>query len=146
MMVIPFQTSIIPCHWPLISGYLDFGHSLMCGENPSQALALLAASGKLFHIHANDNYADWDWDMAAGTVHWWELVEFCGWLERVRYDGYVALDIFPYRLDEVRACELSVKAIEKARRMAGKLKEKIGDEWFRGDMAEIYSLLWDMRP
>lgn len=100
---------------------LDIGHAMMGGENASQSAVLLSKYGKLFNIHINDNYADWDWDMIAGADHWWQLVEFCYYMQGLPYDESIVLDIFPYRQDAVRAAELSVKAFQKAWGIAEKL-------------------------
>lgn len=106
---------------PNVGVTIDFGHAVMGGENPSQSVAMLHAHGRLFHIHIDDNYADWDWDMAAGVNHWWQLVEFCYWLERIDYDGWFVVDIFPYRHDPVELNALSVNAVLKASAAADKL-------------------------
>ena len=124
---------------------LDFGHAILGGENPSQSAALLASYGKLGHIHLNDNLGDWDWDMAAGVSHWWELVEFCLWLDRSSYRGWLSLDIFPHRVDPAAACALCIKATEKARTIAGNLKLRGVDESLaRRDAMSVYSAIMDM--
>ena len=33
---------------------LDFGHLLMCGENPAQSVAMVGRAGKLFGVQLND--------------------------------------------------------------------------------------------
>ena len=45
-------------------------------DKPSQTVAILSAQGRLFHVQIDDNYTDWDWDMASGVNHWWQLVQF----------------------------------------------------------------------
>ncbi|TFG60986.1 MAG: hypothetical protein E4H36_11155, partial [Spirochaetales bacterium] len=51
-----------------VGGCVDLGHSLACGENPGEAVALLHRAGKLFQVHINDNYRDWDHDLIVGSV------------------------------------------------------------------------------
>lgn len=90
---------------------LDFGHALNSGETPGESVYLLSRANKLFNIHINDNYRDWDDDMVVGSVNIWETLEFLYYLDKVNYDGYIGLDQYPYREDPVEAAELSVKNI-----------------------------------
>lgn len=124
---------------------LDIGHAMMGGENASQSLTLLNKYGKLFNIHINDNYADWDWDMIVGTDHWWQLVEFCWYLQDCPYEGSIVLDIFPYRQDAVRAAELSVKAFQKAWSIAEKLdRTEIAKALGKQDFMSVFETLLNM--
>jgi xylose isomerase len=137
--------AVLAASSPNLRVTLDFGHAILGGENPSQSAAMLAACGRLGHIHMNDNPGDWDWDMAAGVSHWWELVEFCLWLDRLSYTGWLSLDIFPYRADPIAACALCIKATEKARRIAGELKLRGVDEAFeKRDAMAVFGMLMDI--
>jgi len=78
---------------------LDFGHSLMAKENPAESVALLTAEGRLFNVHMNDAYGEWDDDMIVASVNIPQSLEFLYWLGQVGYDGWIALDIFPFRED-----------------------------------------------
>ena len=82
---------------------LDVGHAMAAGEHSPEVVALLAQFGKLDYIHLNDNYRCWDDDMMVGSVHLVEYLELAYWLKRVDYQGWLTLDIFPYREDGVRA-------------------------------------------
>jgi xylose isomerase len=82
---------------------LDVGHALQGGENVAAAVGLLSRYGKLDYLHLNDNYGDWDEDMMVGAVHLVGHLELVYWLKRVNYQGWLTLDIFPYREDGVRA-------------------------------------------
>jgi sugar phosphate isomerase/epimerase len=82
-----------------VGGCIDLGHSLAAGENPAEAAVLLHRAGKLFQVHLNDNYRDWDHDLIIGSVNFWETLEFFYWLARCGWDGWHILDIFPYRID-----------------------------------------------
>lgn len=82
---------------------MDVGHALAAQENIAEAAALLASYGKLTYLHLNDNYRSWDDDMMVGAVHLVEYLELAYWLKRVKYEGWLTLDIFPYREDGVRA-------------------------------------------
>lgn len=76
---------------------LDVGHALAAGENMAEAAALLAAYGKLDYLHLNDNYRGWDDDMMVASVHIVEFLELAYWLRKLKYKGWLTLDIFPYR-------------------------------------------------
>jgi len=88
---------------------LDYGHSLLSRENPAEALDFLTRSNKLFNIHFNDAYGEFDDDMISGTVSVWKTLEFIYHLKNSDYDGYVNLDMFPFREDQVEAAALAVR-------------------------------------
>jgi len=100
-----------------VGGLLDVGHSLAALENVSEAAALLSSFGKLDYLHLNDNYRSWDDDMMVGSVHLVEYLELVYWLKRLNYQGWLTLDIFPYREDGVKAakqCKEWIKALFRA--------------------------------
>jgi xylose isomerase len=82
---------------------VDIGHALAAGENVAEAVALVSSYGKLDYLHLNDNYRTWDDDMMVGAVHLVEYLELAYWLRRLDYQGWLTLDIFPYREDGVAA-------------------------------------------
>ena len=86
---------------------LDVGHSLAAGENMAEAAALLADHGVLDYLHLNDNYRSWDDDMIPASVHVPETLELMYWLLRTGYKGWLTLDIFPYREENIPAAEES---------------------------------------
>lgn len=86
---------------------LDTGHALQAQEVLSDSLAFLGTTGRLFHVHVNDNYRNWDWDMVPGTVNFWEFVEFCIYLRKLGYNEWITADVFPQRHDSVRIMEAS---------------------------------------
>jgi len=106
---------------PNVGITLDVGHSLMALENPAESAVLALQRGRLFHLHLNDNYRDWDHDMIPGTVNLWETVEMFYWLERLGFDGWYGIDIYPYREDGARALRRTVESIYKFREMARRL-------------------------
>jgi xylose isomerase len=105
---------------------LDVGHALAAGENVAESIALLHGRErkKLFYLHFNDNYRAWDDDMMVGSVHTIEYLELLYWLKRVGYEGWLTLDIFPYREDGVKAAKESIAWIGGM----FKILWKIGDE------------------
>jgi xylose isomerase len=48
---------------------VDIGHALQAQKIPGESIAFLGAIGKLFFVHINDNYRNWDWDLVPGTHH-----------------------------------------------------------------------------
>jgi len=100
----------------------DIGHAFYSYENPAESICLLHRYGKLFHVHFNDNYRDWDHDMIVGSVNLWDTLEAIYWLRRISYGGWLSLDIYPYRENVRKACERSIENIE----LMNKLIDKIG--------------------
>ena len=96
---------------PNLGVVVDLGHSLFAGENPSEAVEYANRFGRLFDIHLNDNYRSWDDDMLLGSVHFWETLEFFYTLERIGYDFWYDIDIWPSRVNGVQALEESVARI-----------------------------------
>lgn len=90
---------------------LDVGHAMNAGENIAEVAAILYSQKRLFHVHLNDNYRIADDDMPVGSVHWAQYIEFFYWMERLGYDGWYSLDIYPYRDDPDAACEASITFI-----------------------------------
>ena len=82
---------------------LDVGHAIAAAEYAPEAAALLADHGKLDYLHLNDNWRAWDDDMMVGSVNLVDYLELVYWLKRMNYQGWLTLDIFPYREDGVRA-------------------------------------------
>ncbi|MDI3481841.1 MAG: xylose isomerase [Tepidanaerobacteraceae bacterium] len=97
---------------------LDVGHAFNAGENPAEIASVLMAEKRLFHIHLNDNYRIADDDMPLGTVHWPQYLELFYWLERLGYNGWLSLDLYPYRDDPSAACEVSLNFISKIKSLA----------------------------
>jgi xylose isomerase len=96
---------------PNIGVVVDLGHSFATGENPAQAVEFASRFGRLFDIHLNDNYRHWDDDMLLGSVNFFETLEFFYSLRRIGYDEWYDIDIWPSRVDGVKALEESVKRI-----------------------------------
>jgi sugar phosphate isomerase/epimerase len=118
-----------------VGGCIDLGHSLVAGENPGEAVVLLHRAGKLFQVHVNDNYRDWDHDLIVGSVTFWETLEFFYWLRRCGWDGWYILDIYPYRLDGPGSLQQGVDRTRFFLELAG----RIDSQTFRGalDRADV---------
>jgi xylose isomerase len=109
---------------PNVGVTLDMGHALYAGESCAESVALLAQAGKLFLVHTNDNYRNWDWDLIPGTVNFWDLIESIYYLRRMGYEGVITFDVFPARLDPVKTMEMSLRMCH----LAESLVDQIGME------------------
>lgn len=87
---------------------IDVGHALMASENVAESAVLLSESGRLFHMHFNDNYRTWDDDMIVGSLHTVEYFELLFWLKEVGYSGWYSMDQYPYRENGADAVSESV--------------------------------------
>jgi len=129
---------------PNIGALIDFGHTLVSNESPAESVALLARKKRLFHTHLNDNTGAWDDDMAFGSIHFLESLEFLYWLDRVGYDGWLSFDPHPQLEDPSRMIE------ENLRYTQGMIKvmERIGKDAIEAaiksrQVTEIMALLDD---
>ena len=100
---------------------IDFGHSLMAKEKPAESAAILSMNNKLFNVHMNDAYGDWDDDLIAVSVHLQETVEFMYYLQEMKYDGWIGLDIFPFRMDGKTAAELCIRNLRSVEKILNRL-------------------------
>jgi sugar phosphate isomerase/epimerase len=127
---------------PNVGVTIDNGHVLQVGANMAQAAELCGRAGKLFNLHMNDNYAGWDDDMIAGSVHLSEYLELLYVLRKIAYAGWCSIDIFPFREDAFRATEESVAYLAAYNRWV----EKVGMEKIRslirgGDVTEVLRMI-----
>lgn len=97
---------------------IDVGHSFVASENVADAAVLLQQHGeKLFHMHFNDNYRQWDDDMIVGSLHMVEYLELLFWLRETGYEGWYSMDQYPYRENGARAVEESVAFLRSLERL-----------------------------
>jgi xylose isomerase len=105
---------------------IDFGHALMAKEKPAESVVLLKKNDKLFGVHINDAYGDWDDDLIASSVHFQETLEFMYYLELMGFDGWIGLDIFPFRMEGKTAAELCIKNLRGIERVLSRIdKERL---------------------
>lgn len=100
---------------------IDFGHSLFAKENPSEALTLIHARGRLVDVELCDNYREWDDDLTVGALHVVETLEFLHTVDALGWDAPLKLDLFPYREDPVQAVKDSLNTIDLLRERARRL-------------------------
>ena len=110
---------------PNVGVTLDTGHAFQCLESPADSLAFLHSVNRLFYIHINDNYRNWDWDLVPATVNLWEFVEFALYMDRVGYDGWITADVFPQRHDPILIMERTFEWMDSVFALAGRLDEKL---------------------
>ncbi|OGO35186.1 MAG: hypothetical protein A2Z16_16220 [Chloroflexi bacterium RBG_16_54_18] len=107
---------------PNLGVTLDIGHALFNGETPAQIVSLLAETERLFLVHLNDNYRDFDSDMIPGTVNLWDLMETLLYLDEVGYEGWLVSDVSPARLDPVRVTNMTFTFVQTTLLLLEKIK------------------------
>lgn len=100
---------------------IDFGHSLFAKENPAEMLQLVHESGRLVDIELDDNYREWDDDLAPGALHLVETLEFLCGVREIGWQGPLKLDLFPYREDAVETVRESIEALRALEACAERL-------------------------
>src|SRR5260221_12721713 len=83
----------------------DLGTSLLAKETPADVVQLVSRRGKLVSVELNDNWRNWDDDMAVGSVHLIETLEFPSALRQIHGQGPLLLVQFPFREDAIRAAQ-----------------------------------------
>ncbi len=91
----------------------DSGHSFLAKETPAEAVQLAARHGRLTSVEINDNWRDWDDDMAVGSVHLIETLEFLLALRTIGWNEVILLDQFPFREDPVAAARESIRTVRQ---------------------------------
>ena len=122
---------------------LDVGHSLEGYESMAESAALSKYFGdRLTYLHLNDNWRLWDDDMMVGSIHTIELLELLFWLEKIGFDGWYSLDIFPYRDDSVGVATESFNWIHDLRAcIADTGMQKFEEVIAAGDQAKAAKLI-----
>jgi xylose isomerase len=98
---------------PNVGVAIDTGHVFYAQQNVAQNIEVAARYNKLFMMHVNDNYNLWDDDLIAGSLRYTEYIEMFYALRKVGYDGFMAIDIFPYREDSYQSTKESVLFMKK---------------------------------
>ena len=92
---------------------VDLGHSIYAKETPADVVSLVHGLGRLFTIEVNDNWREWDDDLAVGSVHLIETLEFFNEVRKIGWDQPILLDQFPFREDPVEAARASIQTIRQ---------------------------------
>lgn len=124
---------------------MDIGHAFLANENPAEEAVYLINRNRLVHLHSNDNYGDWDYDMIPGSVHFWENIEIFYWLYKLGYNGWINFDICPFRIDSVKSCTLSIKHTKKIVNFIKSLNfKKVDNLISNNDALGMQEYLWSM--
>lgn len=75
------------------------GHASCDGGYPAAAFAQVLAARIPYYIHFCDAGDRWDWDLLAGSQHFWQFAEFLLLLKEERYQGWLTADTLPLRQD-----------------------------------------------
>jgi xylose isomerase len=131
---------------PNLGATMDFGHSILAGERPAQALALLKRTGRLFYVHLNDNDRNWDWDMLPGAFNLVETIEFFYHLKESGYDGdWYGYDVMSKEVDPVENFAAAAKLTRKIEAMAARIdRPKMKDIMRRRNPVGALSAMYDM--
>jgi L-rhamnose isomerase len=97
---------------PNVGIVMDFGHSLLAGETPAEAVQLIHRHRKLVSAELNDNWRGWDDDLPVAAVHLFETIEYLLALRTIGWSDPVLLDQFPFREDPVAAITQSIQTIK----------------------------------
>lgn len=121
---------------------IDTGHVFQSQQSVAQNIEVAARYGKLFMMHANDNYNMWDDDLIVGALRLTEYIEMFYSLRKVNYDGFMSVDIFPYREDQYEATRQSVLNMKKYDDMIDMIGyDKLGDVIQNGDPCEMTKVI-----
>lgn len=101
---------------------MDVGHALIAGETPAAELCIAHAAGRLFYVHFNDNDRGADWDMLPASVNLWDTLETLYYVDQLKWDGWVAYDVFTRSGDNAEAVGATFEIMENL----DKLVKKIG--------------------
>lgn len=124
---------------------LDLGHSMFAKETPAEAVQLVARHGKLVSVEMNDNWREWDDDLAAGSVHVIETLEFLMALRRIGWSGEWLLDQFPFREDAVEAARASIRRLRAMDRLLDRIDLNVLTEaQNRQDALAAQTLVFEM--
>jgi xylose isomerase len=95
-------------NYDTLGATIDTGHVFQAREHLPTTVQKFG--NKLFHVHLDDNYGDWDDDLAVGSVH--NFIEFFRSLKEIGYKGYLSLDLWPIE-DPDKAVVESKRYIEE---------------------------------
>ena len=124
---------------------LDVGHSLFAKETPAEALRLAHRFGRLASVEINDNWREWDDDLAAGSIHLIETLEVMLTLRDIGWSEPLLLDQFPFREDPVAAARESIRTIRQLDALVDRIdREALADAQRRQDALAAQRLVLDL--
>jgi xylose isomerase len=121
---------------------VDLGHALYVNETPAQVIRLAEDAGRLFLVHINDNYRNWDWDLMPGTVNYWDWLETLLVLDEIGYGGWLVSDVFPARTDPVVTLSACYRTILYSERLLDRFgREKLREMIRQGSTIQVFDEL-----
>ena len=123
---------------------MDFGHSLMAGESPTESLLMINRYGKLVSAELNDNWRDWDDDLAVASVHLFETMEYLLALRSIEWQDPLLLDQFPFRENPVAAVARSIETIEMLSEACARVDGvELAEAQSRQDALMVQRIYWN---
>ena len=123
---------------------MDFGHSLMAGESPAESLLMINRYGKLVSAELNDNWRDWDDDLAVASVHLFETMEYLLALRSIEWQDPLLLDQFPFRENPVAAVARSIETIEMLSEACARVDGvELAEAQSRQDALTVQRIYWN---
>jgi xylose isomerase len=128
---------------PNVGVFLDTGHAILAYENVAESFALTKIFGdRLFGVHINDTRRDWDWDMNVGSVHLLDTIEWLYWVDKIGFDGFYTLDIWPARMNSLEAIRECIAWTKEMREVLKRIGEKqIESMMIEGDPTKAMKIL-----
>jgi xylose isomerase len=124
---------------------VDLGHSLFAKETPADVLSLVHELGRLFTIEVNDNWREWDDDLAVASVHLIETLEFFDQVRKIGWEQPILLDQFPFREDPVEAARNSIQTMRQLDAALDRLdREALQEAQARQDAMAAQRLVLDL--
>ena len=128
---------------PNVGVTVDIGHALYALETPALSITQCAAANRLFLVHVNDNYRNWDWDLVPGSVNWWDWVENLLYIDQVGYEGWLVSDVMPARLDAVEVLTAVGRSITRGQKLLSMVdKDTLWAAIRRNDALAAYDLFY----
>lgn len=123
---------------------MDFGHSLMAGESPTESLLMINRYGKLVSAELNDNWRDWDDDLPVASVHLFETMEYLLALRSIEWQEPLLLDQFPFRENPVAAVARSIETIEMLSEACARVDGvELAEAQSRQDALTVQRIYWN---
>ena len=123
---------------------MDFGHSLMAGESPTESLLMINRYGKLVSAELNDNWRDWDDDLPVASVHLFETMEYLLALRSIEWQEPLLLDQFPFRENPVAAVARSIETIDMLSEACARVDGvELAEAQSRQDALTVQRIYWN---
>lgn len=128
---------------PNVGIVMDFGHSLLAGETPAEAVQLVHRRGRLVSVELNDNWRGWDDDLPVASVHLFETIEYLLAVRGIGWTAPILLDQFPFREDPVRALSQSIRTIRALEQVCDRIDlDELRAVQERQDALGAQEILW----